>query len=111
MRPITEEKHLREYTYRKSQIINDRPEPDYTQYLRQHIIYSKKFKPIISNEARSIINEFYIKLQHKSNNTFITARTLDRLFRLVKARARLQLKAIADENDAIEILKFYNPIV
>ncbi|HEY6588013.1 MAG TPA: hypothetical protein VIY98_06950 [Nitrososphaeraceae archaeon] len=111
MRPITEEKHLREYTYRKSQIINDRPEPDYTQYLRKHIICSKKFKPIISNEARSIINEFYIKLQHKSNNTFITARTLDRLFRLVKARARLQLKAIADENDAIEILKFYNPIV
>jgi replicative DNA helicase Mcm len=111
MRPVTEEKHLREYTYRKSQIINEKLEPDYTNYLWKHIMYSKQFHPIITEEAKSIINEFYIQLQKRSNNNFITPRTLDRLYRLVISRARLQLKDIADENDAIEILKFYNPIM
>lgn len=111
MRPVTQEKHLREYTYRKSENINNKLEPDYTQYLWKHIMYSKQFHPIITDEARSIINEFYIKLQHRSNNNFITPRTLDRLYRLVIARARLQLKNIADERDAIAVLKFYNPIV
>ena len=111
IRPITEEKNLREYAYQKSHNITDKFKPEYTPYLRKHIMYSKRFNPKISDEAISIINEYYIKLQHTSNNNFITPRTLDRLYRLIKARARLQLKNVADENDALEVLEFFNPMV
>ena len=111
IRPITEEENLREYAYQKSHHITDKFKPEYTPYLRKHIMYSKRFNPEISDEAKSIINEYYIKLQRTSNNNFITPRVLDRLYRLIKARARLQLKNVADENDAIEVLKFFNSMV
>jgi replicative DNA helicase Mcm len=106
IKPIRDEQEIREYAHKKSQM-EDRAVANYDIYLRKHIQYSKSIKPVISEEAKSILNEAYIKLAQ----TFGTPRIRNSLFRLTRARARLKLKKIADEQDAKETIAFYNAMI
>lgn len=79
--------------------------PNYTPFLIKYIQYAKQFNPILTDEARTMLKEFYKKI---NINNFGSPRVLITLFRLAKAIARLKLKEIVDETDAKETMEFYN---
>ena len=77
--------------------------------LMQYIKYCDKFNPTISEEAKKMILDFYLKVRKElgSDKNFkpITPRELDGLARLVTARAKLFQKAEADTDDVEAIMK------
>ncbi|MGD1838590.1 MAG: AAA family ATPase [Nitrososphaeraceae archaeon] len=79
--------------------------PDYTIFLMKYIRYAKQFNPILKEEARIMLTEFYKEI---SIRDFGSPRILITLFKLAKAISRLKLKNIVDENDAKETMDFYN---
>ena len=79
--------------------------PNYTSFLIKYIQYAKQFNPILTEEARTMLKEFYKKISVKG---FGSPRILITLFKLAKAIARLKLKEIANETDAKEAMEFYN---
>jgi DNA replicative helicase MCM subunit Mcm2 (Cdc46/Mcm family) len=98
-----DENSIREYAYKKSQL-EDRKIPDYHNYLQKHILYSKRINPILSEEAKVMLNEYWIRIA----KDFGSPRILETLFRLPKAIARLKLKEIVDAKDAREAMQYYN---
>ena len=106
-----DENVIRQYTYRKS-LQEDSLIPDYSNYLKKHITYAKRFNPIFSDEAKSILNEFFIKLisKHKKD-VFNSPRRRDSIYRIAKAISKLKLKNIVDVYDAKEAIEFYNVIL
>jgi replicative DNA helicase Mcm len=98
-----DESAIREYTYKKSKL-EDQLTPDYNNYLRKHIMYAKRINPKVSDEAKIMLNEYYIKI----SINFGSYRIRETLYRLTKAIARLKLKEIADAEDAKETMQFYN---
>jgi len=106
-RNLKDEKVVREYAYKRSEL-ETRKIPDYSNYIIKHIEYAKRFNPKISDEAKIMLNEFFInfRTQHFGSN-----RILDTLFRLSKSIARLKLKQIVDEEDANEAMEFYNIVL
>lgn len=79
--------------------------PDYTIFLIKYLQYAKQFNPILTEEARKMLTDFYKEIRKKN---FGSPRVLITLPKLVKAIARLKLKEIADEEDAKEAMQFYN---
>ena len=79
--------------------------PNYTPFLIKYIQYAKQFNPILTDEARTMLKEFYKKISTKG---FGSPRVMITLFKLTKAIARLKLKEYADEEDARETMDFYN---
>ena len=82
--------------------------PDYTPFLIKYIQYAKQFNPVLSDEARIMLTEFYKRI---SNNGFGSPRILFTLFKLAISIARLKLKNVVDEYDATETMEFYNDIL
>jgi replicative DNA helicase Mcm len=98
---------IREYAYRKSELDN-KIIPDYYNFLRKYIMYAKtKINPVLSEESKTMLNEYWIQLAGK----FGSPRILETLFRLAKARARLKLKKIVEPEEARETMQFYNIIL
>jgi DNA replicative helicase MCM subunit Mcm2 (Cdc46/Mcm family) len=79
--------------------------PNYTPFLVKYIQYAKQLNPILTDEARTMLKEFYKNI---SINDFGSPRVLITLFKLAKAIARLKLKEIVDETIAKETMEFYN---
>jgi DNA replicative helicase MCM subunit Mcm2 (Cdc46/Mcm family) len=79
--------------------------PDFTPFLIKYIQYAKQFNPILTDEARDMLTDFYKEIRKKN---FGSPRVLKTLRKLTKAIARLKLKEIADEEDAKEAMGFYN---
>jgi DNA replicative helicase MCM subunit Mcm2 (Cdc46/Mcm family) len=104
----TEENEIRELAYGMAEQ-QDRIVPDYSPFLRKFLIYSKRIKPKITDRAKSILTEAFVSMQ--KSNPEVTPRRQEALFNLARARARLQLKEIADEQDAYSVVKFYNKMV
>lgn len=103
-RNSNEENEIREYAYKKSEF-ETKKSPDYSTYLIKHIEYARRLNPSISDEARLMLSEFFIKIKTQG---FGSNRILDTLFRISKAYARLKLKTVVDENDAKETMGFFN---
>ena len=99
-----EKELIRNYAFSKAQK-EDAKIPDYTPFLVKYIEFAGHIDPILSDEAKSMIVEFFIELNFKG---FGTNRVLDTLFRLTRAVARLRLKILADADDAKEAISFYN---
>lgn len=81
--------------------------PDYSTFIKKYVKYAQKLEPNLTEEAKSILTEYYVKLADE----YGTPRLIKTLFRLTKARARLKLKVVADEVDARETLEFYNKML
>jgi DNA replicative helicase MCM subunit Mcm2 (Cdc46/Mcm family) len=79
--------------------------PDYTQFLVKYVEYARQLNPILSEEAIIMLEEFYIDIKIEG---FGSDRVLPTLHKLAKAVARLKLKEAADEDDAKEVMEFYN---
>ena len=97
---------LREYTYKKSKSESSKI-PNYDEFITKYLIYAKRFNPIISDEAETILNEYYIGIAR----TVDSPRVRDTLFRVARMFARLKLKNIVDAEDALEVCQFYNVIL
>lgn len=98
-----DEKTIREYAKSKSET-TDRRMPDYNAYLVKHIMYAKRFNPILEEEAKNMLIEYYTKIVKSAGSP----RILETLFRLARTRARLKLKDIVDMEDAKDTMEFYN---
>ncbi len=78
------------------------------KYDDRYIMYAKRLNPILTDEAKVMLNEYWIELVTRK---FGSPRILETLQRLAKARARLKLKKIVDAEDARETMQFYNIIL
>ncbi|CAD7699627.1 unnamed protein product [Ostreobium quekettii] len=82
------------------------------QLLRKYIAYARQYvHPHISREAKAVLQAFFLHLRDSctsSDSVPVTARQLESLVRLTEARARLDLREVAteeDAQDAVEIVK------
>jgi len=79
--------------------------------LRKYIAYARKnIRPVLSDEARKLIEEFFVEMRRKSLSApespiAITARQLEALVRLAEAHAKMALKNIVTEEDAAEAIR------
>jgi DNA helicase MCM8 len=92
---------------------HDNIDPIPAPLLRKYISYSRTFiHPKLTPEAITEIQEFYLQLRNQrqqGDSTPITTRQLESLIRLTEARARVELREDATQQDArdvIEIMKF-----
>ena len=103
-RSLKDEDEIRKYAYKMAELESSKI-PDYSNYLVKHLEYAKKFNPIINDEAKNMLTEFFTKIRLGG---FGSNRVLNTLYRLAKAVARLKLKEIVDEEDAKDAMSFYN---
>ncbi|XP_074661306.1 DNA helicase MCM8-like [Tubulanus polymorphus] len=77
--------------------------------LRKYVGYARKYvHPKISPEAAKILQKFYLELRknhHHKDSTPITTRQLESLMRLTEARARLELREVCIEQDALDVIE------
>jgi DNA replicative helicase MCM subunit Mcm2 (Cdc46/Mcm family) len=102
------EKEIDEFVDKLSEVEDKKDKgrlPNYTTFLIKYIQYAKQINPILTEETRTMLKEFYKKIGIKG---FGSPRVLITLFKLAKAIARLKLKEIVDETDATETMDFYN---
>ena len=79
--------------------------PDYTLFLIKYLEYARQLKPVISPEAKTMLENYYINVKIKG---FGSDRVLPSIRKIAKAIARLKLKEIVDEYDAKEAEQYYN---
>jgi len=78
--------------------------------LGKYLAYSKRFVPVISQEAEDKIFEYYMQMRNVESEDMITVtpRQLEALVRLATARARLLLKDTVDISDAERAIYLFN---
>lgn len=75
------------------------------EMVREYILFARSnITPILSTQAKNKLKEYY-----KSNGK--TIRDLHSLIRLTKAKAKMELRSIASENDARFIIEIYTKIM
>ncbi|TRY63121.1 hypothetical protein TCAL_03630 [Tigriopus californicus] len=77
--------------------------------LRKYIAYARKYvSPELTSEACRILQDFYVELRqkyHSSESMPITLRQLESLKRLTEARAKVELREEATEQDARDVVE------
>ena len=61
----TEPEHLREYTRQREEIAKKSAQgvfDDYDNFLRKYLMYARTFNPTISDEAREMLDEYWINM-------------------------------------------------
>ena len=101
-----DEQAIRNYANARSKY-EDIPVPNYNLYLEKHLIYSKRFKLKMSNEATTMLNEYYVGIAKIVGSP----RVRDTIFKTAKMIARLKLKNIVEAEDVKEACQFYNVIL
>ena len=97
------EEESRIYATKKAEM-DDKNIPYNYNFLKPYIKYAKKINPTILPEARSMLTEFWLDLKKRG---LATNRTLDSLFRIAKAQARLHLSDVVNEEIVTEIMEDY----
>ncbi|MCC6027892.1 MAG: minichromosome maintenance protein MCM [Archaeoglobus sp.] len=75
---------------------------------RKYIAYAKNINPVLSEEAKKKIGEYYISLRSKAKENSpvpITARQLESLVRLAEASARIRLSEIITAEDVERVTR------
>jgi DNA replicative helicase MCM subunit Mcm2 (Cdc46/Mcm family) len=106
-RNVRNELTLRAYASRKLDLCGRKLIPDYMQYLRKYIEYSKRFNPVLSKEAEHMLKEYYISVALN----YGSPRLLESLITITRMIARLKLKNIVEAEDAFEAQRLYNVIL
>ena len=99
MRSISEET--------KQRISNVTPEID-PELFRKYIAYAKNFFPVLSEEAKRRIEDYYVSLRSKAKENSpvpITARQLESIIRLAEASARVRLSEVVTVEDVDRVTK------
>ncbi|GAG89792.1 unnamed protein product, partial [marine sediment metagenome] len=92
--------------------IGERMAPIPKELLKKYIKHAKRTcHPILSEEAKERIKEFYLKLrdQYDSEDAIISilARNLDALVRLSEAYAKMALRDVVTKEDVEDIIKLF----
>lgn len=93
----------REYALRKASIDERNIQYNYS-YLKLYLEYAKTISPTVLSDAQSMLIEFWLELKRRE---LASNRTLDSLFRLAKAQARLHLSEVVDEEIVTEFMDEY----
>lgn len=91
----------------KQRIANVVPEID-PELFRKYIAYAKNFYPVLSEEAKKRIEEYYISLRSKAKENSpipITARQLESIVRLAEASARVRLSDVVTAEDVDRVIR------
>lgn len=91
----------------KQRIANVVPEID-TELFRKYIAYAKNIYPVLSDEAKKEIEEYYISLRSKAKENSpvpITARQLESIIRLAEASARVRISDIVTAEDVDRVIR------
>jgi replicative DNA helicase Mcm len=107
-RDITDEQASREFAYSKTSYDEKYIQHNYN-FLEKFIEYARTIQPSIIEEAKAILNEYWISLK-KKGNYLVTNRTLESINRVAKAFARLYLSDIVDTRIAIETVNFMDKL-
>lgn len=79
------------------------------QCLKKYIAYARRYvHPRLSREAALVLQKFYLELraQHQTQDCVpITTRQLESMVRLTEARAKLELREEATEQDALDVVE------
>lgn len=77
--------------------------------LRKYIAYAKEYvNPVLDDEARKEVEDFYLQLrrsQYAKDSTPVTPRQLESLVRLAQARAKAELREVANRQDALDVIE------
>ena len=89
----------------KDHISNDMQDKQQTDIdiviFRKYLSYAKKIEPRLSDKAKQLLGDFYMKMRTINSDTMtVTPRQLEGLVRLATAHARLLLKDTVDTDDA-----------
>ncbi|MDD1767202.1 MAG: ATP-binding protein, partial [Methanomassiliicoccales archaeon] len=84
------------------------------EFLRKYVAYSKRFTPVLTDEAMKIIRDYYLQIRKQGeaegSSVPITARQLEAFVRLSEASARARLSSLVtsdDANRAVKIVDYY----
>lgn len=76
-----------------------------TDLLKKYILYARNtVSPVLARDAKSTLQNYYLKLRKNEN---ITIRDLESLMRLTEAKAKMELRNIANKKDAELIIQLY----
>jgi replicative DNA helicase Mcm len=101
--------------YKKILEDTDKLKPVYDrEFLRKYVAHAKRYVPVMSKDARKIIQEKYLAIRKlgevQGASVPITARQLEAFIRLSEASARIRLSNIVAKEDAeraVRIVEFY----
>ncbi|HEY3420581.1 MAG TPA: hypothetical protein VGK23_08525 [Methanomassiliicoccales archaeon] len=101
--------------YKKIMEDTDKLKPVYDkEFLRKYVAHSKRYVPVMSKEARKIIQDKYLSIRKlgevQGASVPITARQLEAFIRLSEASARIRLSNVVAKEDAdraVRIVEFY----
>jgi DNA helicase MCM8 len=83
-------------------------EPIPQSLLRKYISYARSYcKPSLSQDAAALIQQFYLHLRNycrSTDSTPVTTRQLESMIRLTEARARSELRDVANADDARDVI-------
>ncbi len=90
-------------------------EPSFTkEFLRKYVAYSKRFVPVLSDDAVKLITDNYLQIRKQGEgegkSVPITARQLEAYVRLAEASARVRLSRTVTLDDArrsVRIVEYY----
>ena len=91
---------------------NIRPVYD-VEFLRKYVAYSKRITPVMTEEAKSIIERSYLRIRAMGgdgSSVPITARQLEAFVRLSEASAKMRLSPVVtdvDANRAVDLVEDY----
>ena len=91
---------------------NIRPVYD-VEILRKYVAYSKRMTPVMTEEAKSIIERSYLRIRTMGgdgSSVPITARQLEAFVRLSEASAKMRLSSVVtdvDANRAVDLVEDY----
>jgi replicative DNA helicase Mcm len=103
-RDINDEQASREFAYSKTGYDQKHIQHNYN-FLEKFVEYARTIEPTITEEANSMLNEYWIGLKKKQPLT-ITNRTLESIHRIAKAFARLYLCDVVDTKIAYQSISF-----
>jgi len=85
------------------------------ELFKKYIAYAKRIKPEVSQEARKILNDYFLSIRKRMRSgdenqgtISIFYRQFEALRRICEAHARILLKPIADVSDAEATKKIFN---
>jgi replicative DNA helicase Mcm len=77
-------------------------------FLRRYIAYSKRIKPVLSEEASTILKDYFVNARKNPANKETTYRQFEAIKRITLAHARALLKPIADKSDVEATQRLFN---
>lgn len=90
-------------------ILNPNKKEIELDFLRKYIIYGKKIKPILTDEAKVLVENFYKEIRQitKDKRSLITARDINAYIRLGEAVAKSRLSDKVTKEDIEKVIRLH----